>query len=137
MNKELLDELLVKFPVTGKGETELPFLKRVKRRTWGTTGQSLTSVPGKIKEQILLESMLRHMEKKEVIHDSQHGFTTGISYLTELVALYNRITALMDDVRATDAVYLDLYKAFDNMSYMTSLSLNWRDMGLMDGPLGG
>jgi len=34
----------VKFPVTGKGETQLPFLKRVKRMTWGTTGQSVSPV---------------------------------------------------------------------------------------------
>lgn len=50
---------------------------------------SLMPMPGKIMDQILLETIVKHMLYKDVMGDSKHGFSKGKLCLKSLVAFYD------------------------------------------------
>ncbi|KAK4811052.1 hypothetical protein QYF61_016338 [Mycteria americana] len=78
---------------------------------------SLTSVPGKLMEQIMLSAITGHVENNQGIKPSQHGFRKGRSCLTNLISFYDKVTRLVDEGKAVDVVYLDFSKAFDMVSH--------------------
>ena len=67
-------------------------------------------------EQIVLSAITRHVQDKQVIRPSQHGFMKGKSCLTNLI-FYDKVTRLVDEGKAVDVVYLDFSKAFDTISH--------------------
>ena len=103
-------------------------------KLWGTRYSrliSLTSIPGKVMEKLILGTASRHITDKRVIRGSQHGFTKGKSCLTNLIAFYEEVTRWIDDGKAVDVVYLDFSRAFDTVSHGI-LAAKLRKRGLDD-----
>ncbi|PKU41385.1 rna-directed dna polymerase from mobile element jockey- hypothetical protein [Limosa lapponica baueri] len=99
----------------------MPVFKKGKKEDPGNYGPvSLTSIPGKVMEQLILGVISKHVEEKKVIGSGQHGFTKGKSCLSSLIAFYDGMTGWVDEGTAVDVVYLDFSKAFDTLSPITS-----------------
>ena len=56
---------------------------------------SLTSVPGKVMEWIILGAVMDQLKVNQGIRPSQHGFTNGRSCLTNLISFYDKVTRLV------------------------------------------
>ncbi|GAB0182551.1 mitochondrial enolase superfamily member 1 [Grus japonensis] len=96
----------------------VPIFKKGKKEDPGNYRPvSLTSVPGKIVEKIMLGVIEKHLKDNTVIGHSQHGFVRGRACLTNLVSFYNKVTHLVDQGKPADVIFLDFSKAFNTVSY--------------------
>ncbi|RMC07517.1 hypothetical protein DUI87_16991 [Hirundo rustica rustica] len=106
----------------GKNQNEMQGMQEEKKKIFHYEFlHALIILPGKIVEQVLMETVLRHTEN-EVIGDSQHDFTKGTSCWTNFTAFYDTVTVLVDEGRATDIIYLGLCKAFDTAPHNILIS---------------
>ncbi|PKU45797.1 rna-directed dna polymerase from mobile element jockey- hypothetical protein [Limosa lapponica baueri] len=96
----------------------MPVFKKGKKKDPGNYRPiSLTSIPRKVMDQLILEVIPKHLEEKKVIRSGQHGFTKGKSCFTNLIAFYDGMAGWVDKGRAVDVVYLDFSKAFNTISH--------------------
>ena len=78
---------------------------------------SLTCILCKIMESILKDGIVEHLERHNLLRDSQHGFMAGKSTLSNLLEYLEDLTRLIDQGHAVDVVYLDFAKAFDKVPH--------------------
>jgi len=84
-------------PVDWRKANVTPIFKKGKKEDPGNYRPvSLTSIPGKVMEQLILELINKQVEENKVIRSSQHGFTKGKSCLTNLIAFYDDMTGWVD-----------------------------------------
>ncbi|KAK4828723.1 hypothetical protein QYF61_000714 [Mycteria americana] len=109
--------LLGEVPDDQKKASVTPVFQKGKKEDLGNRRPvSLFSGHEKVVEEVILETISKHMKDRKVIRSSQHGFTKGKSCLTSLIAFYDEVISLVDEGRAVD-IYLNFSKAFDTVSH--------------------
>ena len=95
-------------PVFKKGKKEDPGRHRP---------VSVILIHGNTMEQLILETISRHVNRKKIIRCTQHGFTKGKSCLSDLITFSNEMTAFTDKRRAVVIVCLDFCEDFDTVCH--------------------
>ena len=60
----------------------------------------------------------------KLINGSQHGFTKGMSCLTNMLEFFEKITDAIDKGKPYDCIYLDFAKAFDKVPHFRLIKKN-------------
>jgi len=86
---------------------------------------SLTSQLCKLMESIIRTAVVDHLEKHNLINDTQHGFRRGRSCLTNLLEFLDKVTRSVDTGDNIDIIYLDFAKVFDKVPHHRLIK-NWK-----------
>ncbi|XP_047144757.1 uncharacterized protein LOC124818242 [Hydra vulgaris] len=83
---------------------------------------SLTSIVCKILEKKVREALTAHLELHGLLSNSQNGFTTKKSCVSNLLETLNTITKALAQGHHVDVIYLDYAKAFDTVPHKRLLA---------------
>ena len=115
MNKSIQEGML---PSNWKTAHVVPIFKKGKKNLAGNYRPvSLTSVTCKVLETLVREKLIDHLDENNLITDSQHGFVGGRSCSTNLLAVLDIWTEIIEGDGAVDTIYLDFAKAFDTVPH--------------------
>ena len=99
------------YPTTGRKHVVPIFKKGDRTNRENYRPVSLTSVPCKVMESIIKESLVKHLEANKLLCEEQHGFQRGRSCLTNLLETLESWTQALDDGYGLDVIFLDYRKA--------------------------
>ena len=91
----------------------MPIYKKGHKEDLENRPVSLTLVPQKVMEQIILCAIKWLVQDNQGIRPIQHAFMQGASCLTSLISVCDWVIQLVDEGKAVDVVYLDFIKGFD------------------------
>ena len=129
---------LGQLPTSWKSATICPIFKKGKRSLpENYRPVSLTAIPCKIFEHILVSQIWNHLNKYDIITSKQHGFRKGMSCETQLVeAIHDWTTILNKGQGQVDVILLDFSKAFDTVPHQRLLQ-KLRKYGIRNHTLNG
>ena len=68
-------------------------------------------------ELLIRNKIVDHLERNNLLKESQHGFRRRHSCLSNLLSFLDRVTKWIDNGDPVDAVFLDFAKAFDEVPH--------------------
>jgi len=103
--------------MTGKQQQSPIFKKGNKHDASNYRPVSLTSVPCKVLESLIRDTVVARVDKQGFYDDCQHGFVKGWSTHTNLLETLEAWTRIIEEGLELDVIYLDYRKAFDTVPH--------------------
>ena len=83
---------------------------------------SLTYVPCKLMEHIIVSHMRSHIDRWSLVHPKQHGFTKARHCESQLIMTTHNLLSRLDRKGMVDIAVLDFSKAFDTVPHQRLLN---------------
>ena len=93
------------------------FKKGEKKKPNNYRPVSLTSIPCKVMELIILDQIMKHMKRNNLFSNKQFGFLDGRSTVLQLLIVLDKWTRTIDEGGSIDCIYCDFKKAFDKVPH--------------------